>query len=125
MSHTHPEGWVYFYHPKIRVVTNDDIRQPEVLDAVERYIATYPFSDLSDNMELLVHHAPQPDEHMFSLLVNHEYCMAGYSPKDVKVFEVMGADHGSYYYLHSATSTPHEIPSAHSEQTEKDVLELP
>lgn len=93
VAYTHPQGWVYFYHPKIRVVTNDDIRQPEVLDAVERYIATYPFSDLSDDMELLVHHDPQPDEHMFSVLVNHESCMAGYSPKDVKVFKGMDPDH--------------------------------
>jgi len=93
VAHTPPQGWVYFYHPETRVVTNDDIRRPEILDVVERYIATYPFSDLSDKMELLVPHDPQPDEHMFSLLVNHESCMAGYTPKDVKVFEGMDADH--------------------------------
>ncbi len=76
-------------------------------------------------MELLVPHDPQPDEHMFSLLVNHESCMAGYSPKDVKVFEGIDAGHGSYHCLHSATPTPHEIASVYSEQTAKDVLELP
>jgi len=93
VCHTHPQGWVYFYHPKTRVVTNDDIRQPEVLDVVERYMATYPFSDLSDSMELVVPHDPQTDEHIFSLIVNHESCMAGYNPKDVKVFDDMDADH--------------------------------
>ena len=125
VSYTHPQGWVYFYHPKTRAVTNDDIRQPEILDVVERYIATYPFSDLSDNMELLVPHDPQTDEHIFSVIVNHESCMAGYSPKDVKIFEGIDADHGSYYCLHSAASTPHDIASLRSEQTTKDVLELP
>jgi hypothetical protein len=125
VSHTHPQGWVYFYHPKSRVVTNDDVRQPKILNVVERYIATYPFPDLSDDMELLVPHDPQTDEHMFSLIVNHESCMAGYRPKDVKVSEDMDADHGSYQCLHGATSTPHEIAPARSEQTAKDVLELP
>ena len=72
-------------------------------------------------MELLIPHDPQPDEHMFSLLVNHESCMAGYSPKDVKGLEGMDADHGSYHCLRSATST-HIV---RSEQTAKDVLELP
>ncbi|KAH9045177.1 hypothetical protein EDB85DRAFT_2137274 [Lactarius pseudohatsudake] len=93
VAHTHPQGWVYFCHPKTHVVTNDDIRQPDILDVVERYLATYPFSDLSDKMELLVPHDPQPDEHMFSLIVNHESSMAGYSPKDVKVFEGINPDH--------------------------------
>jgi hypothetical protein len=76
-------------------------------------------------MELVVPHNPQTDEHILSLIVNHESCMAGYSPKDVKVFDGMDADHGSYHCLHSATSTSHKIASVHSEQTAKDVLELP
>lgn len=121
VAHTHPQGWVYFYHPKTRVVTNDDIRQPKNLDVVEKYIATYPFSNLSDKMELLVPHDPQPGEHMFSLLVNHESCMAGYSTKDVKVFEGTDADHGNYQCSQSVIST-HTVPS---EQTAKDVLGLP
>lgn len=40
----------------------------------------------------------------------------------------MNANHGRYYCryycLHGATSMPHEIPSAHSEQTEKDTLNV-
>ena len=76
---------------------------------------------MSDMMELLIPHALQPDEHMFSLIVNHESCMAGYSLKDVNFFEGMDADHGSYHFLHCATSAPHTI---RSEQTAKNVLEL-
>lgn len=94
-SHIHPQGWVYFYHPKIRVVTNDDIRAPSVLDTVEKYIATYPLSDLADGMELLVPHNPQLDEHMFTLIVNHKSCMAGYDLTDVISIEGMEADHGA------------------------------
>jgi hypothetical protein len=96
IAHIHPQGWVYFYHPKTRVVTNDDIRTPDVLDVVEKYMATYPFSDLTDGMELLTPHDPQPNEHMFSLVVNHNSCMAGYSMKDVQAAEWLEADHGAF-----------------------------
>ncbi|KAF8264942.1 hypothetical protein EI94DRAFT_1685987 [Lactarius quietus] len=126
VPHTHPQGWVYFYHPKNRVVTNDDIRQPETLAAVERYIATYPFSDLSDNMELLLPHNPEPDEHMFSLIINHESCMAGYSPKDVKFFEGMGADHANKrrrMYWNYLERHPNHFPlSLTAEQEARDAL---
>lgn len=98
-SHIHPQGWVYFCHPKIRVVTNDDIRVPSVLDTVKKYIATYPFSDLADGMELLVPHNPQLDEHMFSLIVNHKSCLAGYDLKDVISTEGMEAARGASYLM--------------------------
>jgi len=93
ISHTHPQGWAYFHHPKIRVVTNDDIRIPKVLEAVESYIETYPFSDLEDGMELLVPHDPQPNEHTVSLVVNHKFCMAGYDVREVISTAGMEADH--------------------------------
>lgn len=98
-SHIHPQGSVYFYHPKIRVVTNDDIRVPSVLDTVEKYIATYPFSDLVDGMELLAPHNPQLDEQMFPLIVNHKSCLAGYDLKDVISTEGMEADCGASYSM--------------------------
>lgn len=81
------------------MVTNDDIRTPKVLDTVEKYITTYPFHDLMDGMELLVPHDPQPNEHLFSLIVNHKSCMAGYNIKDVISTEGMDADHGAINVL--------------------------
>ncbi|KAH9965722.1 hypothetical protein BC827DRAFT_760720 [Russula dissimulans] len=93
ISHIHPQGWAYFRHPKIRVVTNDDIRIPKVLETVESYIKTYPFSDLEDGMELLVPHDPQPNEHAASLVINHKFCMAGYDVKEVISTAGMEADH--------------------------------
>jgi hypothetical protein len=105
ISHIHPRGWLYFYHPKIRVVTNDDIRTPSVLDTVEKYIVTYPFGDLADGMEVLIPHGPQPDEHMFSLIVNHKSCMAGYDLKDVMSTEPMKADRGALNTTGAGRST--------------------
>jgi hypothetical protein len=120
-SHTHPQGWVYFYHPKTRVVTNDDIRTPSILSTLERYLATYPFCDLADGMELRLPYDPQPNEHMFSLIINHKSCMAGYNLKDVMSTEGMEADHGTFNPLGVYTLLTRVL----SEQTAKDVLELP
>ena len=120
-SHIHPQGWVYFYHPKTRMVTNDDIRTPSILNTLESYIATYPFCDLADGMELRLPYDPQPDEHMFSLIVNHKSCMAGYSMKDVKSTEGMKADNGAFNPMGIYTLLTRVL----SEQTAKDVLELP
>lgn len=120
-SHIHPQGWVYFYHPKTRVVTNDDIRTPSILSTLERYIATYPFCDLADGMELRLPYDPQPYEHMFSLIVNHKSCMAGYTLKDVKSTEGMKAEHGAFNPVEFYTLLTRVL----SEQTAKDVLELP
>ena len=102
-------------------MTNDDIRVPSVLDTVEKYIATYPFSDLADGMELLVPHNPQLDEHMFSLIVNHKSCLAGYDLKDVISTEWMEARDGASYSM--VVYTP--LTCARSEQAAKNVLELP
>jgi hypothetical protein len=104
IPHVHPQGWVYFCHPETRVVTNDDIRIPKVLDTVEKYIVTYPLCDLADGMELLVPHDPQLNEHMFSLVVNHNACMAGYNLKEVMSTEGMDADHGVFEYNSVYTS---------------------
>jgi hypothetical protein len=121
ISHIHPQGWVYFYHPKMRVVTNDDIRTPNILNTLERYLATYPFSDLADGMELRVPYDPQPNEHMFSLIINHKSCMAGYNAKDVISSGGMKADHGAFNPMDVYTL----LTRIFSEQTAKDVLELP
>ncbi|KAI0265174.1 hypothetical protein BC834DRAFT_880407 [Gloeopeniophorella convolvens] len=90
-THIHPQGWVYFHNAKSRVVTNDDVRSPEVLDVIEKYMETYPLSDLTDGLELLIPHNPQPNEHMFSLVANHQTCMTGYGLKDVLTTEGMEA----------------------------------
>ena len=121
VTHVHPQGWVYFSYPEARVVTNDDIRVPKVLDTIEKYTMTYPLCDLVDGMELLVPHDPQPGEHMFSLVVNHSSCMAGYSLQDVMSAEGMEADHGAYYQNGSHTA----LTCVHSKQAAEDVLELP
>jgi hypothetical protein len=103
------------------VVTNDDIRTRSILSTLEKYIATYPFSDLADGMELRLPYDPQPNEHMFSLIVNHKSFMAGYHLKDVMSTEGMTADHGAFNAMDLYTLLTRVL----SEQTAKNVLELP
>ncbi|KAF8505975.1 hypothetical protein F5888DRAFT_1653380 [Russula emetica] len=125
-SHIHPQGWVYFYHPKTRVVTNDDIRSPSILSTLEKYIATYPFSDLADGMELRLPYDPKPDEHMFSLIVNHGSCMAGYNLKDVLSTKGMEADHVNKrrrMYWNYLERYPNHVPlPPNAEQEARDAL---
>ena len=72
-------------------------------------------------MELLVPHDPQADEHTFSLIINHKSCMAGYNLKDVMSTEGMKADHCTFNPMGVHTLLTRVL----SEQTAKDVLELP
>ncbi len=71
--------------------------------------------------EILVPHDPQPDEHMFSLIINHKSCMAGYDVKEVMSTEGMKADYGAFYTTRVYILLTH----VRSEQAAKDVLELP
>ncbi|KAI9513182.1 hypothetical protein F5148DRAFT_1156722 [Russula earlei] len=126
ISHIHPQGWVYFNHPKIRVVTNDDIRTPKVLETVENYIETYPFCNLLDGMELLVPHDPQPNEHTFTLVVNHNLFMAGYDVTDVISIEGMDADHVNkrrrMYWNHLERHPNHVLLPPNAEKEARDAL---
>ena len=80
-------------------------------------------SDLADGMELLVPHNPQLDEHMFTLIVNHKSCMAGYDLTDVISTEGMEADHGAFNSIGGGVYI--SLTCVRSEQAAKDVLELP
>ncbi|KAI0068930.1 hypothetical protein BV25DRAFT_65802 [Artomyces pyxidatus] len=82
--HIHPQGWLYFRDPVARVITDEDIRQPTTLRAVEEYIRTFPITELEEDMELLVPHDPRPDDHTFALAVNHALGLASRHIAEVK-----------------------------------------
>ncbi|KAF9569355.1 hypothetical protein CPC08DRAFT_180170 [Agrocybe pediades] len=88
-------GWVYFYNPSLKVVTDQDIRQPEILAIIEASYAGYPLSDLSEGMEVHLHvqslkdlQKPQESRDKYSmqtynLTINHKYCIASSDPLEV------------------------------------------
>jgi len=87
---------------------------------------TYPLCDLVDGMELRVPHDPRPSEHMFSLVVNHNSCMAGYSLKEVMSSEGMEADHVNkrrrMYWNYLERHPNHVLLPPNAEQEARDAL---
>lgn len=81
------KGWVYFYSSSLQVVTNQDIRDPDILELVNRTTANYPLPNLNDEMEvqLLVQthlrHLGAPN---LFLVINHKHCVASYDLREVK-----------------------------------------
>lgn len=80
---THPKGSIYFYNRNLRVVTDEDIRQPEVYESIMHQCSFYPISELAEGMEVLLHNT-NIDAHVgFNLAVNHELCLASFELRDI------------------------------------------
>ncbi|KAG2013491.1 hypothetical protein CC2G_010399 [Coprinopsis cinerea AmutBmut pab1-1] len=83
----HPRGWLYFYNRTLKVVTDQDIRDPRTLELVEATIADYPIGALEDGMEVHLCHVLSPRDfetkNLFSLAINHNSCLASYDLEDV------------------------------------------
>lgn len=61
--HIHPQGWIYFSSPKQRLVTDEDIRIPEVYHNVEEYLSTYSLENIDENMEIVIPPGAEPGDH--------------------------------------------------------------
>ncbi|KAF8192587.1 hypothetical protein BJ912DRAFT_962460 [Pholiota molesta] len=85
----HPQGWVYFYNPVLKAVTDQDIRQPEVLLHTEEICSQYPLSELSEQMEVHIHMTQMislaiGSKGLFNLAISHIHCVASYDLDEVK-----------------------------------------
>ncbi|KDR83588.1 hypothetical protein GALMADRAFT_1338525, partial [Galerina marginata CBS 339.88] len=89
----HSQGWIYFYNPSLKVVTDQDIRRPEVLEMTENSYSQYPLSELSDGMEVHLHvqsrislRKPESGNGIssFNLTINHNHCTASYDFDEVQ-----------------------------------------
>jgi hypothetical protein len=52
--HVHPEGWIYFHHPCLGVITEEDVRIPEVAARVHLGCSTFAAEMSSKGIEVLV-----------------------------------------------------------------------
>lgn len=97
----HPQGWVYFTNPVAKVVTDEDVRIPAVLQDIEKYTATFPLSELDEHMEILVPYGALPKEHILTLVVNHLHCIASYTIDQAKTenFPQLERYMGTLHYL--------------------------
>ncbi|KAF8165201.1 hypothetical protein B0H34DRAFT_688250 [Crassisporium funariophilum] len=84
----HPQGWIYYFNPALKVVTDQDLRQQDRMERTEYNCSQYPLSHLSEGMEVHLH----MQTHMgfsgtnttFNLVINHAYCVASYDIEEIK-----------------------------------------
>ncbi|KAH6915305.1 hypothetical protein BKA70DRAFT_1258622 [Coprinopsis sp. MPI-PUGE-AT-0042] len=88
-AHIHPRGWLYFSNPACKAVTDQDVRDPQTLEIVERTIAKhYPPGTLGEGMEIHLHPQRPVGEQdaasdPYNLVVNHQSCVASYQVEHV------------------------------------------
>ncbi|KAF8974342.1 hypothetical protein BDZ97DRAFT_1911538 [Flammula alnicola] len=87
----HSQGWIYFYNSSLKVVTDQDIRQPKLLKMTEDLCSQYPLSELSEGMEVHIQHIHVQTQmsgselaSSFNIAINHTYCVASYNLDEVK-----------------------------------------
>ncbi|KAJ7937178.1 hypothetical protein B0H13DRAFT_202029 [Mycena leptocephala] len=95
LLHVHPQGWIYFSNPSLKIVTDQDIRLPEIYEILDE-ATKLPF-DNSDDSEGIEMHLQVTKElsassvadgrGVLSLTINHLHCVASYEYEDVKQFE--------------------------------------
>ncbi|PPQ83302.1 hypothetical protein CVT25_004041 [Psilocybe cyanescens] len=89
----HPQGWVYFYNHSLSIVTDQNIRLPDVLRMTQESYSGYPLSELLEGMEVHLHVQAQKIAQKFegnnggiatfNLTINHNNCVASYEIADV------------------------------------------
>jgi hypothetical protein len=77
----HPQGWVYFHNPSLRIVVDYDIREPGMLESTH---ANFAKSELPEELEIHLHLQERAEATAFNLLINHSHCVASYNLKDAK-----------------------------------------
>ena len=94
---TSSEGWIYFYNPSLKVVTDQDIRDDVIYSLVINSTPNHPLSesDPDDQTEVLLMqlHAESGAQSSSSFLViNHKHCIASYVYQEVKDKNVHSLD---------------------------------
>ncbi|KAF7355205.1 hypothetical protein MSAN_01436300 [Mycena sanguinolenta] len=86
--HAHPQGWVYFTNPTLRIVTDQDVRLPEICEMLDK--VTQFCLNNADGIELHLQVAKElsgaAEGHgagALSLAINHLHCVASYDLEEV------------------------------------------
>lgn len=78
----HPQGWIYFFHPVLRILTVEDIRDSGVHDLVIQKVSQYATDDEDLEIKLFgVSLKHTPFDH---LAVNHAHCVASHEVAEVQ-----------------------------------------
>ncbi|KAJ7904382.1 hypothetical protein B0H14DRAFT_2662592 [Mycena olivaceomarginata] len=98
LLHVHPQGWIYFTNPSLKIVTDQDIRSQEVHGILDN--VTQPPLNGADDSEQIELHVQATKElsgatdgrGVLSLAINHLHCVASYDLEEVIRFETLQTD---------------------------------
>lgn len=76
-QYVHPQGWVYFRHDALKVVTDEDIREPHIHVKLSKYCESITEATQQDR-EIYVLGPTSPP---FVLYVDHFQCTAAFDYK--------------------------------------------
>ncbi|KAF9263533.1 hypothetical protein L218DRAFT_864859 [Marasmius fiardii PR-910] len=78
----HPRGWIYFFNSSLKIITDQDIRDPQIYTSLRAHSQITSSCEWTDRMELLlqVNHAGDID---YFLAINHSHCVASQTMEDV------------------------------------------
>jgi hypothetical protein len=117
LLHVHPQGWIYFSNPSLKIVTDQasylcmvwhpshikwkkDIRLPEIYEILDE-ATKLPFNNADDSEGIEMHLQVTKElsannvadgRGVLSLAINHLHCVASYEYEDVKQFETPQTD---------------------------------
>ncbi|KAJ7086762.1 hypothetical protein C8R44DRAFT_687715 [Mycena epipterygia] len=95
--HVHPQGWIYFSNPSLSVVTDQDIRLPELFGILHDQATRLNPMNSGVEMHLQVTKELQvsgssESRGVLSLAIDHSYCIASYDFEEVKELKTLQGD---------------------------------
>ncbi|KAJ6599194.1 hypothetical protein DFH09DRAFT_1130389 [Mycena vulgaris] len=97
--HVHPQGWIYFSSPFLKIVTDQDIRSPEVYEVVhDQATRLNPVNSGDPGIEIHMQVTKElsgtdaSGRGVMSLAINHSHCIASYEFEEVKDLETLQRD---------------------------------
>jgi hypothetical protein len=93
--YVHPRGWIYFHNPTLKLLTDQDVRDPQLCNQLLGHAANFKCSEWEEGMELTlqVNHSGDID---FILAINHNHCVASRSPSNITGEAVQNLGHNLY-----------------------------
>uniref|UniRef100_A0A0W0FCI4 Uncharacterized protein n=1 Tax=Moniliophthora roreri TaxID=221103 RepID=A0A0W0FCI4_MONRR len=78
----HPRGWIYFHNPFLKLLTDQDIRNPEKYNQLQVHASDIDSSEWEEGMEIILQVNRRGDVD-FLLAINHSNCVAARTPEAV------------------------------------------
>ncbi|ESK97552.1 hypothetical protein Moror_17552 [Moniliophthora roreri MCA 2997] len=110
----HPRGWIYFHNPFLKLLTDQDIRNPEKYNQLQVHASDIDSSEWEEGMEIILQVNRRGDVD-FLLAINHSNCVAARTPeavtdKAVKMLDAHDLNRCRRLYWNYLWSHPTHVP---------------